>query len=108
MIHWTFKLIYFKVFCGNFYVAISINIFHYYHYQSFKNVLSYNLFFYIYDAPDSPHNQRPQFIIMGKESTEIIAEVIKRVDRERQALHYVRVLGCENQELAVALNQMSP
>ena len=67
-------------------MAISANIFHYYHYQSFKNVLPYNLFFYIYDAPDSPHNQRPQFIIMGKESTEIIAEDIKRVDRERQAL----------------------
>ena len=43
-------------------------------------------FFYIYDAPDSPHNQRPLFIVMGKESTEIIAEDIKRVDRERQAL----------------------
>ena len=97
MIYWTFKLIYFKVFCGNFYVAISINIFIIISY--FKNILSYNLFFYIYDAPDSPYNQQPLFIIMGKESTEIIAEDIKRVDR---------VLRCENQELAVALNQMSP
>ena len=42
--------------------------------------------FYICNAPDSPHNQRPLFILMGKESAEIIGDDIKRIDRERHAL----------------------
>ena len=41
---------------------------------------------YICNAPDSPHNQRPLFILMGKESAEIIGDDIKRIDRERHAL----------------------
>ena len=33
-------------------------------------------------GPDSPHNQQPLFILMGKESAEIMGEDIKRVDRK--------------------------
>ena len=41
-------------------------------------------------GPNSPHNQQPLFILMGKESAELIGEDITRVDREWHILFFVK------------------